>query len=121
MDKNLLKLVLAALVIIIIFRMLSSRRQNYAELDAEYYGEDPMEADYETVPPGTTRPIVTGAPQVSLPPMATSVDLLPKPQVSPAPGDFAEFAPKPLQGQNFISGTQFVGIESDLFRKPLDC
>ena len=62
-----------------------------AEFDAEYDGEYDAEAEISR-------------------PLATSAALLPKPTAKTA--DFAQYAPKNLGAQNFLSATQFIGLNT---------
>jgi hypothetical protein len=118
LDKNIVKIIIAVLIIVILFRMLRGGSESF----------DPMDADFvrqATVPPGQQ---TTGAPDPSRPtvtlqpaqptdvstmaPMTTSVDLLPKPNSS-ANTEFGEFAPtKALEAQNFVDATKMIGVDT---------
>lgn len=118
-----IKLAIAALVVYILFRMLSKRRESYREY-APYGTEDYNDWDdnpetWETVAPGsiTNRPVTTTGPS-SMPmtpqPLAASVDLLPKTSPAPRPGQasWAEFAPQSLQGQQFLDPAKYIGTDT---------
>lgn len=113
LSKNVVKIALAVLIVVILFRMLSAPRQ------PENYGEyDPSALTYESVvpltSPGPTTQMTTSKPTVvgTMPPMSTSVDLLPKP-VAPGGSEYGEFAPSnALGGQNFIDATKLIGIDT---------
>ena len=106
-----------------------------AEYDAEddmYYPEDTdaeeeydMEDDYEYVQEGDdiedaedepyddTMDAEDSVPEVmkpAMPLLTPSSQLLPK--VTPEAADFAQFAPKNLQAQNFLTATQWVGVNT---------
>lgn len=153
-NKNIIKVIVAVLIVVILFRMLSGPKavEKFDNFDPDFVSQ-------ASVPPGTDRPISTGSPtppdvNTTMPPMTTSVDLLPKPSQS-ANSEFGEFAPtKALEAQNFIDASKVIGvdtvgsslrnasydlrrapviprsnagpwsqstIDSDLYRKSLDC
>lgn len=112
--QQVIKLVIAAVIVVIILRMLTCRRSGgmYTEPFADY---DPqMMETMETVPPTQQPTMAPGARLVSVSPtgapMAQSVDLLPKPQK--ATGDFGEFAPKNLGDANFVDSKKMIGLDT---------
>lgn len=117
-SKNILKLVIGAIIVVILLRMLSCKRGGgggewYAPYDDEenYADYDPMEMQNEEesfVPNTNTQPPLDT--RQTMAPMATSVDLLPKPVQGST--DFGEFAPKTLGTQNFVDATKFIGVDT---------
>lgn len=124
-SKIVFKLIIGAVIVVILLRMMSCRAAggpgrelyaSYTEDEEPFADYDPMEmADSEegflpgsnktTAPPSTSQPSASG----SMPPLATSVDLLPKPVAGTT--DFGEFAPKNLT-QNFVDATKFIGVDT---------
>lgn len=103
--KNIVKFVLAALIVFVIFKMLSKKSEKFEE---EYSDYDQAEM---SAPQATLQPRATSAPATaSGAPMATSVDLLPK--TSAVSGEFGEFAPKSLGTQNFLDASRFIGVDT---------
>lgn len=135
--KTLFKFIVAALIIVIIVRMLNKPSQagpkrtseGWVEDNEEYFTDyDPMMNNQETIAPlnpatpaavGVTQSpsnnmMTTQPPSVTLmpttAPLSVSADLLPKP--SNTAGEFAEFAPKSLGGQNFLDASKFIGVDT---------
>lgn len=109
MDSNIVKLVLAIIIVIVVLRLVSSD-EKFAPISSGYAVNGPAVYDAvvaagSTKPPGPTPP-----PAVTGPPIAVSADLLPKPNEMLA--DFSEFAPKALTGQNFLSPDKYIGLNS---------
>lgn len=120
LDKNLLKIIIAVLIIVILFRMLRGGAEKFEPMDGDFVRQStvpPMQAT--TTAPDSPGPRVTLAPAMSQPadvstmaPMTTSVDLLPKPNSS-ANSEFGEFAPvKALEAQNFVDSTKMIGVDT---------
>ena len=114
MDSNVLKLLLAGLIVFVILRMVSQKSSSmstemWAPLDAKS-GIDPQQVYNAVVQAGTTAPLASPTPGATGPPVTISADLLPKP--SEKLMDFAEFAPKALQGQNFMDASKYVGVNT---------
>lgn len=109
-NKNLIKLVIGVLIVVIILRMVScNKRQAYGAtelFDEDYADYDPLEMENDAETFQAANP--STAP--TLPPMSQSVDLLPKPVATST--DFGEFAPKTLGAQNFLDASKFIGIDT---------
>lgn len=110
-SKHIFKLAIGVLIVIIILRMVSCNyggQKTYEMYDdiEKYSDYDPMEMvnDEETFQ--SAKP--SAAPTTG--PMATSVDLLPKPTSGST--DFGEFAPKDLGSQNFLDASKFIGVDT---------
>ena len=112
LNKNIIKIVIAVLIVAILYRMLSAPKT------PEHF--DPFDPDYVTqasVAPSADKPVITGSPvspsdTITMPPMTTSVDLLPKPG-SAANSEFGEFAPtKALEAQNFVDASKVIGVDT---------
>jgi hypothetical protein len=126
--KNIVKFVLAGLIVLIIVRMITCRKSPRKEKYGDGWGEeaytdfDPAAMTASELPqtslaPGVTAPAVSAPPSAtlipagSMGPMSKSVDLLPKPPTSSS--EFGEFAPKSLQGQqSFLDPTRYIGVDS---------
>jgi hypothetical protein len=111
LNKNIVKIVIAVLIIAILYRILSA--PNTPEQFDPYDPDFVLQAN-PTDPEPT--PVVTGSPTqgdtITMPPMTTSVDLLPKPS-SGVESEFGEFAPtKALEAQNFIDATKVIGVDT---------
>lgn len=161
--KLALKVAIAAIIVVIIMKLLSCKKEQSMGPLLESYADYPADFDphqmKETMAtlPATTRPTPPPGLQVVSPtpqPLAQSVDLLPKPSNKSKSMEFGQFAPKNLGTANFVDATKFVGIdtqgsslrnanyqlrrdppiirrdigpwsgstiESDLYRKPIDC
>jgi len=86
--------------------------EDYEDDMAEEY-EDDMAEDDEDEPYDDSMDAENTLPKVMKPvmPLLTpSSQLLPK--VTPEAADFAQFAPKNLQAQNFLTATQWVGVNT---------
>jgi len=86
--------------------------EDYEDDMAEDY-EDDMAEDDEDEPYDDSMDAENTLPKVMKPvmPLLTpSSQLLPK--VTPEAADFAQFAPKNLQAQNFLTATQWVGVNT---------
>ena len=126
MDRSqLLKIVLGALVIYIIFRIACRSRKYRTPVvtvgPREQYSDWGEPESWETVPPGTaSRPVVTTGPTsqqlltATPQPLATSVALLPQTSPSPKHGQtsWAEYAPQNLQGQQLLDPTKYAGVDT---------
>ena len=111
LNKNIIKVIVAVLIVVILFRMLSTPKapEHFDPYDPEFVQQG-------TVAPTAERPVATGSPNmgdtITMPPMTTSVDLLPKPS-SAANGEFGEFAPtKALEAQNFVDASKMIGVDT---------
>jgi hypothetical protein len=83
------------------------------EDDDEYVEEGDDMADAEDEPYDDTMDAEDSLPKVmkpAMPLLTPSSQLLPK--VTPEAADFAQFAPKNLQAQNFLTATQWVGVNT---------
>jgi len=128
-SKQIVKISLAVLVVIILFRMINkSLNTGYDTSSAtpfpnEFYEDfDPASSQFETVPP-PGKPSVTAGPGVTpsatpvgntgtMAPASLSVDLLPKPS-SKTEGSFGEFAPtQALSSQNFVDASKLIGMDT---------
>lgn len=120
-NKKYVKIAVAILVIVILFRVLTRPvSEKFEPNDVEFLQQ-------ATVPPSeTTKPVQTTGPTSSpaitttpvprdvstMAPMTTSVDLLPKPN-SASDSEFGQFAPtKAIEAQNFVDATKLVGVDS---------
>jgi hypothetical protein len=124
--KNVIKFLLAGIIIVIVLRLITNRKnkENYHdgwEGTAEAYEDyDPAAISASEIPsttlvPGATMsptvaPAATLIPSGTMGPMSRSVDLLPKPSTKSS--EFGEYAPKSLQGQSFLNPTSFIGQDS---------
>ena len=83
------------------------------EDDDEYVEEGDDMADAEDEPYDDTMDAEVSLPKVmkpAMPLLTPSSQLLPK--ITPEAADFAQFAPKNLQAQNFLTATQWVGVNT---------
>ena len=83
------------------------------EDDDEYVEEGDDMADAEDEPYDDTVDAEDSLPKVmkpAMPLLTPSSQLLPK--ITPEAADFAQFAPKNLQAQNFLTATQWVGVNT---------
>ena len=111
LNKNIVKIIVAVLIVVILYRMLSAPKT------PEHF--DPYDPDFtsqSTIAPSSEKPVITGSPAqgdtVTMPPMTTSVDLLPKPS-SGSNSEFGEFAPtKALEAQNFVDASKVIGVDT---------
>ena len=108
MDSNIVKLILAGLIVFIILRMISTKTQipeSFAPIDRDGNSKGFIVTGApSSAPTRTQAPLSTGAP------IAVSADLLPKPNDQLM--DFAEFAPKALKAQNFLTADKYVGVNT---------
>ena len=84
-----------------------------AEDDDEYVEEGDDIEDAEDEPYDDTMDAEDSLPKVmkpAMPLLTPSSQLLP--QITPEAADFAQFAPKNLQAQNFLTATQWVGVNT---------
>lgn len=73
--------------------------------------DDDQEYDEGFAPAsGSAAPASSAAPGMPASLMATSASLLPQP--SAAAADFAQFAPKNIGAQNFLTPSQFIGLDT---------
>jgi len=108
--KDIVKIVLAALVVVVVFRMICQRKR-YEPFQG-YDINDPYVIAQQPIEGVTNRPVVTGSPMTTPSPLAASVDLLPKPPTDQKAASWAEYAPKSLEGQNFLDASKFIGIDT---------
>lgn len=108
MDSNIVKLVLAGLIVFVILRLVSNEK--FAPVTSSAAVNGPAIYDAVVAAGSTKAPGPTPPPRVTGPPIAVSADLLPKPNDSLQ--DFAEFAPKALTGQNFLSPDKYIGLDT---------
>lgn len=105
MDNSLLlKIALAVVFALVVYKFIQDRREGSAARVSTYVPFDEM--PFDTVPPANATP----APP-AVPPTNVAADLLPKP-TTPQIQDFGEFAPKALQGQNFLEVTKQLGVDT---------
>jgi len=104
---NISKIVLVVLVLALLY-VLWKRSKRSTVTKSPYVPFDEMPFDAVPAPGSTPNPSVTTQ---SNPPMNVASDLLPKP-TSPQVLDFGEFAPKALQGQNFLDVSQQIGVDT---------
>lgn len=112
MDNNtLLKIVLVALIVFVVYKYIQQRKRKWHEQGmtgeprvSTYVPFDEM--PFDTLPPANATP----APPL-VPPTNVAADLLPKPTTTQVQ-DFGEFAPKALQGQNFLEVSKQVGLDT---------
>lgn len=107
MDNNqLLKIALVVLVAFVLYRFIRHQQQKHAPASgvSTYVPFDEM--PFDTLPPANATP----APPL-VPPTNVAADLLPKP-ATPQVMDFGEFAPKALQGQNFLEVSKQIGVDT---------
>lgn len=107
MDSNLwLKIALVVLIVFLLYKFIYSgdRARGSCGRVSTYVPFDEM--PFDTVPPANATP----APPL-MPPTNVAADLLPKP-ATPQVQDFGEFAPKALQGQNFLEVTKQLGVDT---------
>ena len=104
---NISKIVLVVLVLALLY-VLWKRSKRSTVTKSPYVPFDEMPFDAVPAPGSTPAPSVTTQ---SNPPMNVASDLLPKP-TSPQVLDFGEFAPKALQGQNFLDVSQQIGVDT---------
>lgn len=109
MDSNMwLKIALVVLIVFLLYKFIYSgdgmRGGGKCGRVSTYVPFDEM--PFDTVPPANA----TTAPQM-MPPTNVAADLLPKP-ATPQVQDFGEFAPKALQGQNFLEVTKQLGVDT---------
>lgn len=119
LNKNIVKIAIAVLIIVILFRMLRGGSESFDPMDADFVRQATVPPGQTTGAPDSSRPTVTLQPANTQPadvstmaPMTTSVDLLPKPNSS-ANTEFGEFAPtKALEAQNFVDATKMIGVDT---------
>jgi hypothetical protein len=100
-SSQLIKLALAVVVVVVLYRMLKKRGGPTTPRVSNYVPFDEM--PFDTVPPR--------APGTSVAPINVATDLLPKPATQQVM-DFGEFAPNALQGQNFLEVAQQLGVDT---------
>lgn len=104
MDRNqLLKVALVVVALFVLWKYFDHKQKQHGTV-SNYVPFDEM--PFDTLPPGTAS---TGRPMV--PPTNVATDLLPKP-ATPQVMDFGEFAPKALQGQNFLEVSKQIGLDT---------
>lgn len=102
MDNNTLLIIAVVVVgLFVLYKYMQNKRQ---PTQSSYVPFD--ELPYDTLPPKGSTP----APPL-VPPTNVAADLLPKPS-TPQVMDFGEFAPKALQGQNFLEPSKQVGVDT---------
>ena len=102
-NSQLLKIALVVLAVFVIYKFFQNMRQE-SQRKSTYVPFDEM--PFDTLPPRNATP----APPL-VPPTNVAADLLPKPN-TPQVMDFGEFAPKALQGQNFLEPSKQMGIDT---------
>lgn len=106
-NSQVLKIVLVAVAAFLVVWWLRNRHyQKYDHVPrvSNYVPFD--ELPFDTLPPAGSTP----APPL-VQPTNVAADLLPKPS-TPQVLDFGEFAPKSLQGHNFLEVTKQVGVDT---------
>lgn len=111
-NTTLLKIALVILIVFLVYRFISNQQakkrmqQNWSTTPgvSTYVPFDEM--PFDTLPPAGATP----APPL-VPPTNVAADLLPKPSTRTVQ-DFGEFAPKALQGQNFLEVSKQVGLDT---------
>lgn len=105
-NKQLLKIALVVLVVFVLYKFFTGRRSMPSRDPgvSTYVPFDEM--PFDTLPPSSATP----APPL-VPPTNVAADLLPKPTTSQVL-DFGEFAPKALQGQNFLEVSKQLGVDT---------
>ena len=95
---DLLKLVLAVVVVVLVLKYLSDNWDSFSSITEKFSPLDQSSAkvDSSTAPPS--------------PSIGVAADLLPQPQQSDE--DFSTYAPQALQGQNFLTPQQFIGVDT---------
>lgn len=110
MDNNtLLKIALVALLVFVVYKYVrgNRRRRQHASEGPRVSTFVPFdEMPFDTLPPVNATP----APPL-VPPTNVAADLLPKPTTQQVQ-DFGEFAPKALQGQNFLEVSKQIGLDT---------
>jgi hypothetical protein len=110
LDKNFIKIAIAMLVVVVVFRMLCQKKSY--ETFQGYNLDDPYEIAAQPITGVTHRPISTGSPMTTPSPLAASVDLLPKSPADQKAASWAEYAPKSLEGQNFLDASKYIGVDT---------
>jgi hypothetical protein len=104
MDNTLvLKIAVAVVVVFLLWKLFDNYRRGQSGTST-YVPFDEM--PFDTIPPTGATP----APPL-VPPTNVAADLLPKPS-APQVMDFGEFAPKALQGQNFLDTSKQIGVDT---------
>lgn len=115
-NKQLLKIALVVLVLCVLYKWWHNSRYTHTRRMERYVPVDTIM--YDTLPPPDKRDtammtaggaVAGGQPLV--PPTNVAADLLPKPE-TPQVMDFGEFAPKALQGQNFLEVSKQLGVDT---------
>jgi len=122
--SQILKLVLAVLIIIILFRLVQGTKK--AETFSAW---EPQQLRWATIPPkqdDSYGPALTPQPSGTnpkklpggwegkgMPPASVSTDLLPRPDANETTQKFSEFAPRnPLSEQNFLEASKLISADS---------
>jgi hypothetical protein len=110
MDQTLVKILLAALVVILVYRVLCRPKSS-----PEYYQDtfsvfDPYTLQKAPISGIKSRQIPQERTQIMQPP--TSVDLLPKPTPQDTKDDWSAFAPRALSNAQLLDATKFVGVDT---------
>ena len=95
---DLLKLVLAVVVIVLVLKYLSDNWDSFSSISEKF---SPLDQSSAKVDSSTASPS---------PSIGVAADLLPQPQQSDE--DFSTYAPQALQGQNFLSPQALVGVDT---------
>lgn len=115
---SIVKLIVAALIVLIVYKMMCARSAAAAV--------EPFRSNWdvfnpysmikpENIPAGSIRTPDVPASRLAASQMTPpqSVDFLPAPPPDAgAGGDWGEFAPKALQGAQFVDATKFVGVNT---------
>jgi hypothetical protein len=103
-NSQLLKIALVVLAVFVLYKLFQHQCRKQTRGVSTYVPFDEM--PYDTIPPAAATP---KPPMV--PPTNVAADLLPKP-ATPQVMDFGEFAPKALQGQNFLEISKQIGVDT---------
>lgn len=107
-NDQLIKIALVVLVVFLIWKWIQYQKRKYNGDESRVSTYVPFdEMPFDTLPPN---PTASPAPPL-VPPTNVAADLLPKPG-TPQVMDFGEFAPKALQGQNFLEVSKQIGIDT---------
>lgn len=134
LNKNAIKIALAILIVVVLFRMFSAPKapETFSGMDTDFVPQATVMPRVTKVPAHTkaaahakaaakaaakataiaraTGNNATLAP--TLAPLATSADLLPKPSMG-TNSEFGEFAPtQALAAQNFIDASKLIGVDT---------
>ena len=112
LDSNAVKLILAGVLVFVVLKVLGGK-DGYTPFDytdTATYGQFKPSAGTASGPAGSAAGAAAAADDAAVVGRGLASGLLPKPPQQPS--DFAEFAPKPLQGANFVDPSRFTGINT---------